>query len=108
MAAESPTIDAPQIALIREMIDRAAAARESEAIALDVNAAAKLLMVSPSMFRAMHASGELGPAPALNLKRDGRPVVRWLRTELVEWLQAGSPPRTRWLAMRAAAAERRR
>jgi hypothetical protein len=29
-------------------------------------------------------------------------AVRWSRTELVDWFEAGSPPRNRWRAMRAA------
>ena len=38
-----------------------------------------------------------GPLPV----RMGR-AVRWPRQELVEWFNAGSPPRCRWQAMRSA------
>jgi excisionase family DNA binding protein len=59
--------------------------------------AAALLGVSESHFYNLHRTGRLGPLPV----RMGR-AVRWSRTELVDWFEAGSPPRTRWRAMRAA------
>jgi predicted DNA-binding transcriptional regulator AlpA len=57
----------------------------------------EFLGVSESHFYNLHRTGRLGPSPV----RMGR-SVRWSRTELVEWFEAGSPPRNRWRAMRAA------
>ena len=67
------------------------------ALGLSAADAAALLGVSESHFYNLHRTGRLGPLPV----RMGR-AVRWSRTELVSWFEAGSPPRHRWLAMRAA------
>lgn len=65
-----------------------------EAQGLPAAAAAKLLGVSLSHFYQLHRTGRL-PLPV----RLGR-AVRWRRQELVEWLNAGCPSRSRWLALR--------
>lgn len=72
-----------------------AAAPTAQPLALSVEAVAQLLDISPRHVWALHSSGRLGPLPV----RFGR-AVRWNRRELEEWLDAGAPPRDRWLAMR--------
>ena len=66
-------------------------------LGLSAAEAAALLGVSESHFYSLHRTGRLGPLPV----RMGR-AVRWSRKELVDWFEAGSPSRSRWLAMRAA------
>jgi excisionase family DNA binding protein len=68
-----------------------------QAIGLTAADAAALLGISESHFYCLHRTGRLGPLPV----RMGR-AVRWPRQELVEWFNAGSPPRCRWQAMRSA------
>src|SRR5262245_22574590 len=58
--------------------------------------AAKFLGVSASQFYDLDARGFL-PEPALLGDRRCR---RWCRRELLAWLLAGAPPRTRWSMMR--------
>lgn len=67
----------------------------SERLALPAAEVAKLLGISQRHLWAMHSSGRLGPLPM----RFGR-AVRWNAAELAEWMNAGAPPRDRWLAMR--------
>ena len=67
----------------------------SERLALSAAEVAKLLGISQRHLWAMHASGRLGPLPV----RFGR-AVRWNAAELAAWLDAGAPPRDRWLAQR--------
>ena len=67
----------------------------AEAIGLTAADAAALLGISESHFYCLHKTGRLGPLPV----RMGR-AVRWSRQELIEWFNAGSPPRSRWIAMR--------
>jgi excisionase family DNA binding protein len=67
------------------------------ALGLSAAEAAALLGVSESHFYSLHRTGRLGPLPV----RMGR-AVRWSRKELVDWFEAGSPSRSRWLALRAA------
>jgi predicted DNA-binding transcriptional regulator AlpA len=67
----------------------------AEAIGLSAADAAALLGISESHFYCLHKTGRLGPLPV----RMGR-AVRWSRQELIEWFNAGSPPRSRWIAMR--------
>lgn len=59
---------------------------------LDVLMVAVLLGVSRSHVRKLHDSGRL-PRPV----RLGR-AVRWRRDEVVDWIAAGCPPRSRWEA----------
>lgn len=66
-----------------------------EPIGLSAAEAAALLGVSESHFYALHKTARLGPLPV----RMGR-AVRWSRQELVDWFNAGSPPRSRWQALR--------
>lgn len=66
----------------------------AEQLALPAKAAAKLLGISERHLWALHSSARI-PQPI----RLGR-SVRWRRAELVEWLDAGAPPRDRWEAMR--------
>jgi predicted DNA-binding transcriptional regulator AlpA len=63
--------------------------------ALSAPDAARLIGVSPAHFYQMAKSGKLGPMPV----RFGR-TTRWIRRELVAWLDAGAPPRHRWVEMR--------
>jgi excisionase family DNA binding protein len=65
-----------------------------EPLGLSAAEAAMLLGVSESHFYCLHKTGRLGPLPV----RMGR-AVRWSRQELVDWFNAGSPPRKRWLAI---------
>lgn len=58
---------------------------------------AGLLQVSLRHVAAMEASGRLGPRKL----RFGR-VVRYLASEVHEWLAAGAPARDAWDAMKAA------
>ena len=62
----------------------------SDSAVLTANAAAALLGISERHVWSLHASGRL-PRPI----RLGR-SVRWRRGELLEWLDAGCPPRDRW------------
>jgi len=64
-------------------------------LALSAAEVAMRLNVSQRHLWAMHSSGRLGPLPM----RFGR-AVRWNAAELAEWMNAGAPPRDRWLAMR--------
>ena len=57
--------------------------------------AAALLGVSESHFYCLLKTGRLGPKPV----RMGR-AVRWSRQELIDWFNAGSPPRNRWEIIR--------
>ncbi len=66
-----------------------------ETIGLTAADAAVLLGISESHFYCLHKTGRLGPLPV----RMGR-AVRWSRLELVEWFNAGSPPRVRWQTTR--------
>lgn len=61
---------------------------------LPAAAAAKLLGVSQSHFYQLHRTGRL-PLPV----RLGR-AVRWRRQELLDWMTAGCPSRSRWMALR--------
>ena len=70
--------------------------RAADAIGLTAADAAALLGISESHFYCLHKTGRLGPLPV----RMGR-AVRWSRQELVDWFNAGSPPRARWLAIRS-------
>ena len=66
---------------------------QSESLGISAAEAAALLGVSESHFYCLHKTGRLGPLPV----RMGR-AVRWSRQELVNWFNAGSPPRSRWQA----------
>lgn len=67
----------------------------SERLALSAAEVAKLLGISERHVWSMLASGRLGPQPASY----GR-AKRWNRAELSAWLDAGSPDRAAWAAMR--------
>ena len=58
---------------------------------------AGLLQVSLRHVAAMEATGRLGPRKL----KFGR-AVRYLASEIQEWLEAGAPARDRWDAMKAA------
>jgi excisionase family DNA binding protein len=66
---------------------------QSESLGISAAEAAALLGVSESHFYCLHKTGRLGPLPV----RMGR-AVRWSRRELIDWFNAGSPSRNRWLA----------
>jgi excisionase family DNA binding protein len=63
--------------------------------------AAAMLAISRAHLHRLRAAGKLPPAVRL-----GR-AVRWRRTEILAWIEAGCPPRAEWDAMRAAADRRR-
>lgn len=72
-------------------------ARASDSTALTVSAldGAALLGIGRTKFLQLHASGRL-PLPL----RFGR-AVRWRRAELEDWLNAGCPPRDKWIWKKA-------
>ncbi len=78
------------------------AGMQPEQLLLTAGQAATLLGVSERHFRALDASGRV-PRPV----RLGR-SVRWRRTELVAWLDAGCPSRDKWAAMRIRVAGRQK
>ena len=57
--------------------------------------AAGLLGVGRSLFYAMHSNGRLGPQPV----KLGRRTL-WRQHELTAWVEAGCPPRPKWVEMR--------
>lgn len=63
-------------------------------LGLAASDAAQLIGVSLSHFYQLHKTGRL-PLPI----RLGR-SVRWIRSELVEWLETGAPSRSRWEALK--------
>lgn len=64
-------------------------------LALTAAETAKLLGISERHLWACHASGKLGPRPiALGKSK------RWVASAVRAWLDAGAPPRDKWLAMR--------
>lgn len=67
---------------------------EQTGLAVDAAEVAKLLQVSLRHVNALNASGRL-PRP-LRLGRS----VRWLRSDLEAWLEAGAPSRETWEQMR--------
>jgi len=71
------------------------AGMQSESLGISAAEASALLGVSESHFYCLHKTGRLGPLPV----RMGR-AVRWSRQELVNWFNAGSPPRSRWQAIK--------
>lgn len=58
--------------------------------------ASRLIGVSLSHFYQLHKTGRL-PLPI----RLGR-AVRWRRSELMDWLAAGAPSRSRWQVIKGA------
>jgi predicted DNA-binding transcriptional regulator AlpA len=72
---------------------------ESERLALPAADVAKLLGISERHLWSMHSTGRLGPRPVAF----GR-AKRWRIDELRAWLDAGAPPRDKWLTMRGDAA----
>lgn len=68
------------------------------ALLIDAKEVAQLLGIGRSLFYEMHSSGRLGPLPI----RLGR-AVRWQRSEIQAWVNAGCPGRVKWLAMRKGA-----
>lgn len=68
-----------------------------EVVAVPAAEAAKLLSVSERHLWSMHSTGRLGPLPI----RLGR-SVRWRKSELLAWLEAGTPERTEWQQRRTA------
>jgi len=68
-----------------------------EAELIDVRATAGLLGCSGRHVWGLSRSGRM-PKPL----RLGSRAVRWRRSELLAWIQAGCPARERWEAMRKA------
>ena len=65
-------------------------------LTVDSDGAARLVGISPSHLYALKRTGRFGPAPV----RLGR-CCRYRVAELIEWVNAGCPPRAKWLAMRS-------
>lgn len=89
----------PMAALIQVLADLAAKL-DTTAVqpeALTRAQAARMLGVSLSHFSQMERDGTLGP---LSVHVGGERAVRYVRAELVSWLQHGCPPRVRWQAIR--------
>jgi excisionase family DNA binding protein len=64
-------------------------------LALTAGEAAELLGISRAQLYKLHQSGRL-PLPVYL----GTRAPRWLRDELLAWLQAGAPCRADWLRLR--------
>ncbi len=56
--------------------------------------ACRMLGIGVSMFYELHSSGRLGPMA----HKLGRRSL-WNRQELERWVEAGMPPRDRWLGV---------
>ena len=69
--------------------------RPVNSLTVDNAGAAQLLGISESHLYALKRTARLGPAPI----RLGR-CCRYRVAELVDWVNAGCPARTRWQAMR--------
>ncbi len=95
VAADRATLDEPRANSVPAHEGHAGGVSSPSPLGLTAADAATLLGVSESHFYSLHKTGRLGPLPV----RMGR-AVRWPRQELVEWFHAGSPPRSRWQAMR--------
>jgi predicted DNA-binding transcriptional regulator AlpA len=65
---------------------------QTKPLLLDAIEVAELLGIGRSLLYAMHSSGQLGPMP-LKLGR----CTRWRLDELERWVEAGCPPRVKWL-----------
>lgn len=65
-----------------------------EALLLTAAQTAALLGISRASLWALHSSGRL-PLPV----KLGARLTRWRAGELRAWVQAGAPPRQKWMAM---------
>ncbi len=65
-----------------------------ESLLLTVGQAAEQLQISRATFYAQYSSGRIGP----QFVRIGR-CVRIRARELEDWVNAGMPPRDRWLEL---------
>lgn len=75
--------------------------------ALTAEQAAALCGVGRSKWWEMNSAG-LTPAAIRLGDADHRRGTRWLRSELMEWLTAGAPPRDRWESVKNLKGGRRR
>lgn len=64
-------------------------------LAIDAKQVADLLSISLSHFHNLRKTGRFAPAAI----RMGR-AVRFICQEVIDWLNAGSPPKDRWNAIR--------
>ena len=71
--------------------------KKLERLALSVNEVAELLGVSIRHVWALHASAQI-PRP-LKLGRS----CRWVRTDLLAWMEGGAPSREEWESQKAKA-----
>lgn len=69
--------------------------QEATALAVDARRLARLLGLSLRTIRSMDAAGKI-PLP---VKLNGH-SVRWVVSEIQEWLAAGAPDRSTWEEMR--------
>ena len=67
-----------------------------ESLVVRAKELAKLLSVSLIHIRRLDSAGKL-PKP---IRLGG--CVSWRRGEIAEWLEAGSPPREKWMAIQTA------
>jgi predicted DNA-binding transcriptional regulator AlpA len=73
---------------------------EADPLLIPDTAAATLAGISRAHWHRLRAAGKLPPSVRL-----GR-AVRWRRTEVVAWIDAGCPDAKIWAAMQAAAGRR--
>lgn len=68
---------------------------ELRPLVVDTHGVARLLALSERTVRSLNASGRLPRPLALGRRR------LWSRRELEEWIEAGTPGRDRWEALRS-------
>ena len=69
---------------------------------LNTKRLAELLGISERLIYGMHSSGWIGPLPY----KLGRRTL-WSRKEIENWIEAGLPPRVKWVALKEAQARSR-
>ena len=99
MPATEPTNDfgsESRLSRLEQLLERIATSIESDAgDVLAPRDVAAVLKICTSQVHQLNSRGLL-PAPSMLSDR----APRWSRRELVAWIEAGSPPRGKWAAMR--------